>query len=267
MAIINTDYEIAYSKPLRLKVGDAFEVVPKDIPDKWAGWHWAQTGNQAGWISKHYFEKRDDRFVVIRDYDGAELSVHRGASVALKFQDCGWSFIEDQEGNRGWIPSEIISALEIQDMLAFILEGKLKGWVGGLEGGKEISPTRIGSNDIVFDRSRFHYHDSFVGFSDFLGQEHVAFDGKAVWSMSYFGYLLKPDRFSAQDAVRVLKQALPTMYLVEKRFLGGFVQRFGDFEYRDVNYGDWQRFHGLEKIFADGELVYELMYFGGCVRE
>jgi hypothetical protein len=157
--------------------------------------------------------------------------------------------------------------LSLKDLPDFILEGKAKGWVGSLPGGRKILPSRIGSRDITFDRGPFHYHDSFVGFSDFLGQEHVAFNGTPVWSMSYFGYLLKPEQFSAKDAIRLLEVALPKMYLVEKRFLGGFTMKIDEIIYRDTNHGDWKRFNGIEKIYSKGELVYELTYFGGTVRE
>ncbi|MEK7692318.1 MAG: DUF5680 domain-containing protein, partial [Bdellovibrionota bacterium] len=252
MAIINTDHKIAYPEPLRLQVGDTFEILPKEGSEKWLGWHWAKTPTQTGWISENYFERRDGRTLVIRNYDATELAVTRGDSVTLLFEDNGWAYVKNRQGSSGWIPSEVIADLEPHDLTAFILEGKLKGWVGSLNGGRKIAATRVGSRDVVFDRGRFHYHDSFVGMSDFIGQEHVAFNGVPAWSMSYFGYLLKPELFCAQDAVKVLQSALPKVYLVEKRFLGGFVHHVGDTEYRDVNHGDWQRFHGVEKICLRG---------------
>jgi hypothetical protein len=267
MAQIIKDYRISNSKPLCLKSGDTFKILPKEIPPEWSGWIWAKTEKQEGWISKHYFETRNGRPFVIRDYVAREIDVESGESVRLHYEDCGWSWIEKGDGNAGWIPSENIGELELEDLPAFILEGKSKGWVGSLEGGKKIASARVGSKDVTFDRGAFHYHDSFVGFSDFLGQEHVAYKNTPVWSMSYYGYLLKPDIFSAKDAVKILNRALPRLYLIEKRFLGGQTLNVDGFEYRDINFGDWNRFHGLEKIYLKTELVYEFQYMGGTVRE
>ena len=111
------------------------------------------------------------------------------------------------------------------DLEQFIVKAKANGWVGVLKGGKKIEASRKGSYDITYDEGDFHYHDSFVGFSDFCGQEHVTYKNDPVWSKD------------------------------------------GDFEYRDMNLGDYQRFNGVEKILRQGTLVYELIYCGGVVRK
>ncbi len=147
----------------------------------------------------------------------------------------------------------------------FIVKAKANGWVGALKGGEKVEATRKGSHDLVYNEGDFHYHDSFVGFSDFCGQEHVAWKGEPVWSMVYYGYLLKPEKFTGDEAVAILLEALPKMYLHEHRFLGGFRYEKDLYEYRDMNFGDYKRFNGIEKIYKSGELVYELVYSGGVV--
>ena len=84
--------------------------------------------------------------------------------------------------------------------------------------------------------------------------------------MSYYGYLLKPEVFTGKEAVEVLEAALGALY-TEGRFLGGYKHSKDAYEYRDMNFGDFKRFNGIEKIWKDGELVYELLYFGGTVRK
>ncbi|HLE12714.1 MAG: hypothetical protein A2504_16875 [Bdellovibrionales bacterium RIFOXYD12_FULL_39_22] len=148
----------------------------------------------------------------------------------------------------------------------FIVSAKANGWVGAHAGGKKVPSSRLGAFDIIFDDGDFHYRDSFVGFSDFCGQEHVTFKQEPVWSMAYYGYLLNPKIFSGDEAVTILKKALTKMY-DEKRFLGGFYYTDGSFEYRDMNFGDYKRFNGIEKIYKNGELVYELVYIGGEVKK
>src|SRR3989338_405506 len=120
----------------------------------------------------------------------------------------------------------------------FIIKAKANGWVGALKGGKKIAASRKGSYDIIYDESDFHYHDSFVGFSDFCGQEHVTHKNEPVWSMVYYGYLLEPKKFTGDEAVTVLVKALSKMYQDENRFLGSFYFSEGPYEYRDMNFGD-----------------------------
>ncbi|MBI2609095.1 MAG: hypothetical protein HYW47_05780 [Deltaproteobacteria bacterium] len=149
----------------------------------------------------------------------------------------------------------------------FIIKAKANGWVGVLKGGKKIAASRKGSYDIIYDERDFHYHDSFVGFSDFCGQEHITYKNEPVWSMVYYGYLLEPKKFTGDEAVTILKKALSKMYQEENRFLGGFYFSDSPYEYRDMNFGDYKRFNGIEKIFKKKELVYELIYCGGTVRK
>jgi hypothetical protein len=150
---------------------------------------------------------------------------------------------------------------------SFIVKAKANGWAGAESGGKRLPPSKEGSFDITFDSGDFHYHDSFVGGSDFCGQEHVTLKGKPVWSMVYYGYLLKPQVFNGKQVIAVLKDALSAMYK-EGRFLGEFNYRASDgIEYRDINSGNFQRFNGTEKIFLEDESVYELVYCGGVVKE
>lgn len=152
------------------------------------------------------------------------------------------------------------------DLEAFILEGKRNGWVGSARLGRKVSPSREGSSDIVYDEADYHYHDSFVGFSDFCGQEHVAHRGEPVWSMVYYGYLVDEKLLSGTRAAELLTVALSKMY-EEGRFLGGFSFVDGEYEYRDMNFGDYKRFNGMEKIYVGGKLAYELAYTGGVVRK
>ena len=161
------------------------------------------------------------------------------------------------------LPTRVLNPSNLEN---FIVKAKSNGWVALEPNGKNIPPSKIGSYDIIFDDGDFHYHDSFVGLSDFCGQECVTLSGEPIWSMAYQGYLLKPDEFTGEDAIRVLKPALGKMYR-EGRFLGGISSHIGEAEYRDINDGDYKRFSGTEQIWNKGKLVYELRYFGGLVRK
>jgi hypothetical protein len=155
-----------------------------------------------------------------------------------------------------------MAALELAVLQAFIVRAKAATYVGA---GDESPSSRPGSHDLRFADGLFAYLDSYVGGSDFLGQEIVTFDGKPAWAMNYYGYLLRPDIVDAARAGAVIKEALSALYR-EGRFLGGHVYTVGEDVYTDTNAGDVTRFTGTEWITRRGERVYQLAYDGGLVR-
>ena len=154
----------------------------------------------------------------------------------------------------------------MEKLKQFIVKAKANGWVGAESGGKKIASSRLGSFDITFEEDDFFYQDSFVGLSDFCGQEHICYRGEPVWSQAYFGCLLRPNYFGSSKAVEVLKLALGAMYR-EGNFLGGFEFSHQQCDYRDTNHGDYKNFQGKEEILLEGAVVYKLRYFGGLVRK
>ena len=154
----------------------------------------------------------------------------------------------------------------MQDLEKFIVKAKLNGWVGISPGGKKINSSRLGSFDITFEEGNFCYQDSFVGLSDFCGQEHICFRGDPVWSQCYYGRILRPDLIDGPKTVEVLKLALGKLYQ-QGRFLGAFEYRHGDYTYADMNDGDWSNFSGIEEIRSNNDVAYRLRYFGGTVRK
>ena len=152
-----------------------------------------------------------------------------------------------------------------ENLERFIVKAKANGWVGAEPGGKKIPSSRLGSLDVTFEEGDFFYQDSFVGLSDFCGQEHVCFKGEAVWSQAYYGYIVRPELIDGSRTVEVLRAALGSMYR-ERRFLGSLEFTHGAFVYQDMNQGDFTNFSGQEEIRVEGEVAYRLQYFGGLVR-
>ncbi len=83
--------------------------------------------------------------------------------------------------------------------------------------------------------------------------------------MNYFGYILQPDRISSAQAGHVIQVSLTRLYQ-EGRFLGGFECIVDGLRYVDTNEGDVQLFHGKEWIEREGQIVYELRYHGGLIK-
>jgi hypothetical protein len=155
------------------------------------------------------------------------------------------------------------SALDVAALERFVVLAKSHTYVGG---GDPVAPSRPGSHDLAYAEGPFGYLDSYVGGSDFLGQELVTYDGVPVWALNYFGYLLRPDLIDAALAGFVIRAALTQMYR-EGRFLGGFEHTVQGHTYTDTSEGDVTRFTGTEWISRDGERLYELRYHGGLVRD
>jgi len=56
-----------------------------------------------------------------------------------------------------------------------------------------------------------------------------------------------------------------TMYQ-ENRFLGNFTYHMDNLRYVDTNEGDVSSFKGIEHIYQEEEVVYELLYHGGLLK-
>lgn len=149
----------------------------------------------------------------------------------------------------------------MEELHAFIVEAKAAAYVGGRAAGLS---SRAGSHDIAYQRGPWSYLDSYLGGTDFLGQEVVWFDGNPTWAMNYYGRILDPSMIDGSRAGSVIRTVLPLMY-AEGRFLGGFEHGVGEYRYRDESDGDHRSFTGIERILTDGREVYRLDYHGGLI--
>jgi Domain of unknown function (DUF5680) len=150
----------------------------------------------------------------------------------------------------------------LQDLNHFIMRAKAATYVGS---GQKLLPYRLGSHDLQYFDGDWAYHDSYLGENDFIGQEAVYYQGRAVWAMNYFGRILDAQRITSAEAGAMIKESLTAMY-TEGRFLGGFEYQAGELVYQDANDGDLAFFTGKEQIWRHGVLVYALVYHGGLVR-
>lgn len=150
----------------------------------------------------------------------------------------------------------------VEDLEQFIVEAKAATYVGG---GATHAPCRPKSHDIGFQRHEWRYLDSYLGGTDFLGQEIVWLAEQPVWAMNYYGRILRADLIDADVAAQVIKQALAEMYL-QGRFLGGFEWKRAAHSYEDQNQGEFTSFSGNERIVISQIEVYRLDYHGGLIR-
>lgn len=154
------------------------------------------------------------------------------------------------------------STLSLQQLNEFIVRAKAATYVGD---GRKAGSCRPGSHDLKFQEGPFSYLDSYFGGSDFIGQEVVYFEDEPVWAMNYYGRIIQPDKISAAEAGRMIKESLSALYR-EERFLGGFEYLTDSGTYTDTSKGETDSFSGKEWITRDNVKVYELVYHGGLIK-
>ena len=146
-----------------------------------------------------------------------------------------------------------------QDLIEFIVKAK-KNTYATQKG--FVTPCRKGSKDLQFVEGDFVYLDSYFGARDFSGEEIVYHCGNPLWSMNYFGKMLRgnlPEGF-----IETLREAL-TLVLPEEPYRGGRRYQRGSYLYEMEVEGSPGFFHGQEWISLEGEPVYRLYFHGGEV--
>lgn len=151
---------------------------------------------------------------------------------------------------------------DLEQLERFIVRAKASSY-GGED--NRLLPYRLDSHDVQYFEGDWAYHDSYVGESDFSGQEVAYLRRKAVWAMNYYGRIVEPSAITGAEAGRVIRSSLSALYH-EGRFLGGYRHVSDPFTYYDTNDGDFTWFHGREWISTEQGLVYELLYHGGLIR-
>ena len=156
----------------------------------------------------------------------------------------------------------MIDAHFLEALHAFIVCAKSATYVG--DGGFAQS-CRPGSHDLKFSDGIWSYLDSYFGGRDFIGEEVVFTDGRAIWAMNYYGCILLPELITPEKTGKIIKISLSLLYK-ENRFLGGFSHTEGQYAYLDTNSGELTHFNGKETILRGNQVAYELVYHGGLIK-
>lgn len=145
-----------------------------------------------------------------------------------------------------------------QEWIEFLLEAGRNTYAG--KGEESKVPSRPNSHDLIYEKGKLKYIDSYVGGERFLGEEVLFQEDIPVWSMNYCGRTLE-ESFSGD----FLKEAL-LLRPIEKPFRGPEIFKNGNYTYHNSVDGEFTWFQGKEEIFYDNLKVYECIYHGGIVR-
>lgn len=106
-------YEIQYSNPIELSIGDNVILGKEETEEKWIGWIWAEkmNGENSGWIPMQIVAFSQDKKSgsITKEYSAQELAVNENDQVEIIELLNGWFRVKNCLTNqKGWIPSECI---------------------------------------------------------------------------------------------------------------------------------------------------------------
>ena len=121
-----------------------------------------------------------------------------------------------------------------------------------------------GCLELTYSEGEFSYRDRYFGFDPFVGQEIVFQDGKAIWSMNYYGRTVDK-KYPAAQIYAFLQKAMRQVTL-ERPFRGPSTFEEGAYMYNDESTGTVESFSGVERILFNRHKVYRLKYHGGMIK-
>lgn len=132
--------------------------------------------------------------------------------------------------------------------------------------------SRLGSNDYhyeeVIDGKKYIYHDTYFGGTKFIGEEVVYINNNIpIWGMNYYGVTIDSD-MSEEAMDMALRPAL-----MQVGGSGDIIPVRGPKEFKNGEYtykfevsGTIDNFLGIERIYKNHKLIYELHCSGGVVE-
>lgn len=137
---------------------------------------------------------------------------------------------------------------------------------------EKVAESRVGSSDYnyeeIIDNKKYTYHDTYFGGIKFMGEEVVYCDDKKpIWGMNYYG-ITYDDSLGEEAMDNALRPAL--MKVGEDR---NMIPARGPIKFENNGYiytfktnGTIENFDGIEQIYKDKNLIYELHCSGGLIK-
>ena len=144
-----------------------------------------------------------------------------------------------------------------KNIAEFLVRAKRATFAGA---GARMESSRPNSKDLQYAEGDLKYIDTYLGGTNFSGQEALWKDDVPFWSMNYIGRTLSDD-FSI-DFLTEMLLLVPKEY----PYRGPLQYTDGDYSYKCSIDGDFQWFSGVEEIFYKNTKVYELVFHGGDVK-
>jgi len=99
-----------FPNPVKIKVGEQFQLSGK--ADNWDGyiWLWAKTTNgQEGWVPNDLPVDKNQKTLAAYNYSAFELDVEAGEKICVLKESHGWAWYANSGGLEGWVPLKILT--------------------------------------------------------------------------------------------------------------------------------------------------------------
>jgi hypothetical protein len=146
----------------------------------------------------------------------------------------------------------------------FLVSSALQGYASGK---KDVEiKEKDGSTSVIVEEGPWRSHDNWDGGEPYGGRIRVSYEGKAVWTMVYYGKVIEGVA-NLVDTYGLLIRALQQMpseapYRGPREYSDGA----GPWRYDNGWCGAVDAFHGEEHIYCGNTLVYVGWYRGGLVN-
>lgn len=159
--------------------------------------------------------------------------------------------------------------IKLNELAKFLVEAKVKTYAS--LNSKEIKAERPKHKELEFEKGKFYYRDSYVGFFQAPGMEEVRLGklGKTIWTMAYSGGMLnnfQNDLNFARETFNFLKKVL-SLVKEDLPYRGPKKFKENKWKYTNKIKGNMTRFFGIEKIYYRRKLVFSQEYIGGLVLD
>ncbi|MBP8591187.1 hypothetical protein KBI33_01810 [Candidatus Shapirobacteria bacterium] len=149
-----------------------------------------------------------------------------------------------------------------KNLRQFLIDLNKAGYAGGEE--KKWIKEPDGSTTIHYEKNGWRSCDNFFGGEPYGGRTVVFNEGKPVWIMVYYGWVV--EGVATDPVYKVLRKALMQMP-VKAPFRGPKEYKEEKYTYRNFWEGDVDRFSGEEQILQGKRLIYKANYIGGLVDQ
>ena len=153
-----------------------------------------------------------------------------------------------------------------KEFIEFLIEAKKSTYADGTSNSK-VKETRNGSKDYEYKKDNMTYHDTYFGGVRFIGEEIVYCDDIPIWGMNYYGVTFD-DSLGEEAMDRALRPALMKVGEEENTIPVRGLSKFENngYIYTFKKNGMIENFNGIEQIYKDNILIYELHCSGGIIK-
>ena len=191
--------------------------------------------------------------------------------LCCEFANYEFESIENMLRNNSFYSETYYAESVIDDTFSdFLIRAKKSTYANSTI--EKVKPSRIGSSDYQYEEivnnKKYTYHDTYFGGTKFMGEEVVYCDSnKPVWGMNYYGVTID-DTLGEEAMDMALRPALMKVGedkdVIPVRGSSKFINNGYTYTFKVT--GTIENFDGIEQIYKEDNLIYELHCSGGIIK-